>query len=186
MRVSREQAEQNRERVLDTAARLFRERGFGGVGVAELMKSAGLTHGGFYGQFESKDDLMAQACRRGFEEANAHWKKAAARAPDRPLDALVSAYLSTAHRDAPGEGCVAAALGPEAARSGPAVRHVLTEGMKAQLDVLTELVPGETKAARRQRAAALFAGMVGALVLSRVVDDEALSKQFLKAVKNEA
>jgi len=183
MRVSREQAAQNRERVLDAAAKLFRERGFGGVGVAELMKAAGLTHGAFYGQFESKDDLMAQACARAFEGSLERWRKAAARSPDDPLSAVVASYVSTLHRDQPGDGCVVAALGAEAAREGPALRRVITDGTRSLLDALSGLVPGESKAERRQRAAATLASMVGALVLARALDDEALSKDILRAVK---
>jgi TetR/AcrR family transcriptional repressor of nem operon len=183
MRVTREQAAQNRERVLDAAAKLFRERGFSGVGVAELMQAAGLTHGAFYGQFESKEDLMAQACARAFEGSLERWRKAAARSPDDPLSAVVASYVTTAHRDEPGDGCVMAALGAEAAREGPAMRRVITEGTKSLLDVLSGLAPGQTKAEKRQRAAAILAGMVGALVLARALDDEAVSKEVLRAVR---
>jgi len=186
MRVSREQAVQNRERVLDTAAKLFRERGFNGVGVADLMKAAGLTHGAFYGQFESKEDLMAQACARAYEGLREEWRKAVARSPDNPLAGVVASYLSTAHRDRPGEGCVVAALGAEAAREGPALRRAITDGTKTQLETLRGLVSGESKAAKRQRAAATFASMVGALVLARALDDEALSKEILRAVRTVA
>jgi len=185
LRVSREQAAQNRERVLDTAAKLFRERGFNGVGVADLMKAAGLTHGAFYGQFESKEDLMAQACARAYEGSLADWRTRVD-ASDDPLAEVLASYLSTAHRDRPGEGCVVAALGAEAAREGPALRHAITEGTKAQLDILAGLVPGETRAAKRKRAAATIASMVGALVLARVLDDDALSKEILRAVKSAA
>src|SRR5213076_862901 len=119
-RVSREQAAQNRERVLDTAARLFRERGFNGVGVADLMKAAGLTHGAFYGQFESKEDLMAQACARAYEGVLEDWRTRVESSSGNPLAEMLASYLSTAHRDRPGEGCVVAALGAEVAREGPA------------------------------------------------------------------
>ena len=97
---------------------------------------------------------------------------------------MVASYLSSAHRDEPGSGCVVAALGAEAAREGPALRRVITEGTKSLLDTLTGLVPGgKSKAEKRQQAIATFAGMVGALVLARAVDDEALSKEILGAVK---
>ncbi|MDB5860826.1 MAG: nemR [Ramlibacter sp.] len=183
MRVSRDQAALNRERVLDTAARLFRERGFNGVGVADLMASAGLTHGAFYRQFESKEDLMTQACERAYKGLRERWSEAAARKPDKPLTGVVASYLSTAHRDSPGEGCVVAALGSEAAREGPALRRAITDGTRAQLDVLTELVPGEAHSAKRQRAVVTLAAMIGALVLARALDDEALSKELLRSVK---
>jgi len=182
MRVTREQAAENRERVLDTAAKLFRERGFDGIGVADLMKSAGLTHGAFYGQFGSKEDLMAQACARAFEESRDNWQRVADRASGDPLAALMRAYLSTAHRDHPGEGCVVAALGTEASRQGPALRRAVTEGVGSLVDKLTGLVPGRSKAAKRERALATFAAMVGALVIARAVDDAQLSKEVLQSV----
>jgi TetR/AcrR family transcriptional repressor of nem operon len=184
MKVTREQAAANRERVLDVAARLFRERGFSGIGVAELMKGAGLTHGGFYGQFDSKDDLMAQACTRAFEVSRAHWQQLAARAPDDPLAAIAAAYLSTAHRDHPGDGCVVAALGAESARAPGPVRRAITDGVRDLVDQFMRLLPGKP-AARRQKALATFASFVGALVLSRAVDDPAFSKEILAAVQDE-
>ncbi len=184
MKVSREQAELNRERVLDAAARLFRERGFPGLGVADLMKSAGLTHGACYGQFESKEDLMVQACQRGFEQT-AEWMSGAGdRSPD-PLKALISKYLSPAHRDAQGGGCIAAALVTEATREGPDVQHAFTEGVETLVDTLAEFVQNGSKRERRLQAMAVFASMMGALMLARAVDDETMSKDFLRAVKSE-
>jgi len=181
MRVTREQAEANRERVLDVAGKLFRERGFDGIGVSDLMKSAGMTHGGFYGQFSSKEDLMAQACARAFEQSNAHWRRVAERATGDPMSAVAKSYLSTTHRDRPGEGCLVAALGAEASRQGPSLRHAVTEGVRSLVEHLSGLVPGRSKAVKRERALAAFAGMVGALVLARAVDDPALSKEILQA-----
>jgi TetR/AcrR family transcriptional regulator, transcriptional repressor for nem operon len=186
MRVSREQASENRERVLDTAAKLFRERGFSGVGVAELMKAAGLTHGGFYGQFESKEDLMAQACARASETTLERWREAAARSPENPLPALVASYVSASHRDEPGGGCVVSALGAEAAREGPKVRRVVADAAKSLLETLAGATPGKSKAEKRQRAAVTLASMVGAVVLARALDDDALSKEVLRAVRTAA
>lgn len=183
MRVSREQASQNRDRVLDAAAALFRERGFGGVGVAELMNAAGLTHGGFYGQFESKDDLKAQACERAAAASLEKWQEAALRNPDDALRALVSSYVSTSHRDHPGSGCLLAALGGEAAREGPKVRRVASDAATSMLDTIADLVPGKSRAERRQRAAVTLASMVGAVVLARLLEDENVSKEVLRAVR---
>jgi TetR/AcrR family transcriptional repressor of nem operon len=180
MRVTREQAARNRERVLDTAARLFRERGFKGVGVAELMQEAGLTHGAFYGQFGSKDELMAEAVARAYAQLEEHWRRVARSSRD-PLDGVVAAYLSATHRDRPAEGCVMAALGAEAAREGSVLRRAITEGTRRQIEALSELVRAPSKPARRRRAAAMLATMVGALVLSRVVDDHELSGEILAA-----
>lgn len=184
MKVSKEQMAENRERILDAAAQLFREKGFDGIGVADLMKSAGLTHGGFYGHFASKDELMAQASARALQRLQAAWSALAHEAAahgQEPLAAIEAAYLSPRHRDAPGQGCLLAALGSDTARQGPAVRRAVTEGVRAQVDGLARLVPGRTKAAKRQRALADYASLVGAMVLARAVDDPALSDEILRA-----
>ena len=182
MKVTREQATQNRDRVLDVAGRLFRERGFDGIGVADLMKGAGLTHGGFYGQFASKEELMAEACTRSFDNSVDIWNKVAARTDGNPLAAVVKGYLSKQHRDNPGEGCVMAALGADASRQGPSLRSAVTEGTRKLLDLFTSFAPGRIKAVKRERAVVAYASMVGALILARAVDDEALSDEILKTV----
>jgi TetR/AcrR family transcriptional repressor of nem operon len=182
MKVSRAEAAQNRERIIEVAARLFRERGFDGIGVAELMNFAGLTHGGFYGHFASKEDLMAQACARALEGSLDALHQVAERGGGNALSAVASAYLSPAHRDRPGEGCVLAALGAEAARHGSPVRGAFTQGVRSQIDMLTRLLPGRSKRAKRERALAIFASMVGALVLARAVDDAELSEEVLQSV----
>src|SRR3954462_7824260 len=110
MKVSREQAALNRERILETAAQLFRERGFEGIGVADLMKEAGLTHGGFYGHFSSKEDLIAEASALALTRSLAVLGKVGERGPGDPLSAVAGAYLTTRHRDNPGAGCLLAAL----------------------------------------------------------------------------
>jgi TetR/AcrR family transcriptional regulator, transcriptional repressor for nem operon len=183
MRVTREQAQQNRQRVVEVAAKLFRERGIGGIGLAELMKAAGLTHGGFYGQFESKDDLVAHAAGLAMEESRATWLDAAARSHEDPLAAMVAAYVSTSHRDNKGGGCAIPSLGAEVARGAPEARHTLTQGIERMLDLLEEAAPGDTAMERREAAMAALASMVGAIVLSRAVDSEKLSKQVLRAVR---
>ena len=182
MKVSREQAAQNRERVLDAAAELFRERGFEGIGVADLMKAAGLTHGGFYGQFSSKEDLMAEACARASARSRALWSKLAERAPDDPVAEIAGVYLTSRHRDNPGSGCLMAALASDAARQGPAVRRAVTESLRSTFDFLSRLVRGKSKSAKRQKAIGTYASLVGAMVLARAVDDRALSQEILDAV----
>jgi TetR/AcrR family transcriptional regulator, transcriptional repressor for nem operon len=182
MKVSREQAAQNRERILDVASKLFRERGFDGIGVADLMKGAGFTHGGFYGHFSSKEELMAQACARALATSLDRWGRLVERTPEDPLSALTSTYLSTRHRDHPGTGCLLATLGADVSRRSAPVRHALTEGLRSLVEVLIPLVPGKSKAAKRDKALAIYASYVGALVLARAVDDPALSEDILKAV----
>ena len=110
MKVSSEQATETRKNVVNTAARLFREKGFDGIGVADLMKAAGLTHGGFYAQFSSKEDLAAQACARALEEAADTWKAWSSESAEDPFGALANGYLSQRHRENRGSGCGLAAL----------------------------------------------------------------------------
>jgi TetR/AcrR family transcriptional repressor of nem operon len=185
MRVSREQAAANRERILDAAASLFRANGFGGIGVADIMKAADLTHGGFYGHFGSKDDLVAQASRRAMATAATNWRRVVDAAPERPYAALLDHYLNPRHRDDPGKGCAFAALGNDAARSGKVVRDAFAEGLAPLIETLTQAAPGRTKAARRRKALAAMAGFVGALTLARAVGNEVLSDEILAAVRRE-
>src|SRR5262245_13445623 len=182
MKVTRAQATENRARVLEVAGRLFREKGLDGIGVDALMQGAGLTHGGFYANFTSKEDLMAQACEYALAELVAGWSTVVDEANGDPLVAVVAGYLAASHRDDPGNGCGLAALGTDLARKSPAVRHGVTEGMRRFIELLTRIVPGRSRVARRQRALALYASLVGAMVLARAVDDPALSKEILQAV----
>jgi TetR/AcrR family transcriptional regulator, transcriptional repressor for nem operon len=181
MKVSREQAAANHDRIVDAAAQLFRERGFEGIGVADLMKEAGLTHGGFYGHFASKEELMAEASARALTQSLESWSTLAMRAHENPLPALAKAYLTSKHRDDPGGGCLLAALGPEVARQGPAVRRAVTDYVRSACDLLARLVPGKSRAARRQKGIATYATLVGAMVMARAVDDRALSQEILDA-----
>jgi TetR/AcrR family transcriptional regulator, transcriptional repressor for nem operon len=182
MKVSREQAAENRERIVQVAAKLFRERGFDGIGVADLMKAAGLTHGGFYGHFASKEDLAAEASGRALEETLQYWSTAIEKAPDEAFLRIVNRYVSEAHRDAPGRGCLVAALGSDVGRQARPVRRVVTDGINAFIGQLMQLVPGKSKAAWRRQALTDFAAMVGAVTIARAVDDPALSKDVLDAV----
>jgi len=182
MKVSKEQAAENRERVLEVAARLYREHGFDGVGVADIMKAAGLTHGGFYGQFASKEALMAEASERAVAQADALWGRLIEKSPEDPLAAITAAYLSIRHRDEPGNGCAMAALGADISRSSTAVRRSVTQGFSRLLGVLTDLMPGRSKSARRDKALVAYASMVGAVVLARAVENGDLSEEILRVV----
>jgi len=182
MKVSREQAAENRERILEVASKLFRERGYEGIGVADLMKCAGLTHGGFYGHFLSKEDLMEKASAKALDDSRQKWARRAADAPDDPLSGITSSYLSTRHRDNPGDGCLFAALGSDTARQSLPLRHTVTEGLRSFIDLLATLTPGKSDELKRQKALATSASMIGAMVLARFVDDSALSEEILEAV----
>jgi TetR/AcrR family transcriptional repressor of nem operon len=179
MRVTKERAAQSRERIVEGASRLFRENGLDGIGVADLMKEAGLTHGGFYAHFASKEALMAEACTRALEGSVAKWQRLSEGSPARPLPAIVRSYLSTRHRDDPGAGCAIASLGTDVARQGPAVRHAFTEGLRNMVAMLAGMVAGRTAAVRRRKALCDYAAMVGAIVLARAVDDPDLSQEIL-------
>lgn len=180
MKVSREQAQQNREKVVEAAARLFRERGIDGVGLAELMKSVGLTHGGFYGQFGSKEELVAEACNWAFERSVAKWKRTAQAHPGETAHAIADFYLAPEHRDRPGTGCAAAALAGDMAREGVHARQAFTQGVRDLVGVLAGEAPD---ADGRREALADFSTLVGAIVLARAVDDPELADDLLRAAR---
>lgn len=186
MRVSRTQAAENRETVINVASRLFREHGFDGIGLKDLMKGAGLTQGAFYKQFASKEDLAAQASRRAWESVFDRWSAAVAGEPEDPLGAVMAFYLSTGHREEKMDGCPLVALGSDAARQGAEVKASFEAGIKAVLDVLDHAIaqtngsePNGSDA--KSEAMAVLSTMVGALTLSRVVNDADLAQAFLDA-----
>ncbi len=181
MRVSRIQAAENRQTVINVASRLFRERGFDGIGLKDLMEAAGLTQGAFYKQFESKEDLAAQASRRALESASQRWSNAIAENPDDPLGAVIGFYLSAGHREEKLDGCPVVALGSDAARQGASVKAAFEEGIKAYLEVLGPLLRETDGEDTNGRAMAILTTMVGAVTLSRVVNDPDLAQAFLNA-----
>jgi len=181
MKVTREQAAQNRERILEVAAQRFREQGFDGIGIADLTREAGLTHGAFYGHFSSKEDLIAEASALAMTRSLQRWTEVADRAPSDPLSAIARSYLTGRHRDAPGTGCLVAALGSDVGRQGPAVRRTFTDAVRSAFNVLAKVAPGRTKAGRRRKAIGTFATLVGAMILARAVDDPAVSQEILDA-----
>jgi TetR/AcrR family transcriptional regulator, transcriptional repressor for nem operon len=181
MRVSRTQAAENRQTVINTASRLFREHGFDGIGLKDLMEAAGLTQGAFYKQFESKEDLAAQASRRALESASERWSAAIAENPDDPLGAVIAFYLSAGHREEKLDGCPVVALGSDAARQGPGVKAAFEEGIKAYLEVLGPLLPKTDGEDSNRKAMVVLSTMVGAMTLSRAVNDPDLAQAFQNA-----
>lgn len=173
-RVSQEQAKLNRQRVVEVASSLFRERGLHGVGVADIMASAGLTHGGFYGQFASKEALAAEA----FDTALGEDYRG-------NLDTIVANYLSLGHVRSPGRGCPLAALANDVAREPPGspVRARFTDGVERLASILAGLSPRASKERRRQRSLAMLSTLVGAVVLARAVDDEVLANDLIQAAQ---
>ncbi|WP_313113580.1 TetR/AcrR family transcriptional regulator [Stenotrophomonas indicatrix] len=180
MKVTKAQAQANRAHIVETASTLFRERGYDGVGVADLMAAAGFTHGGFYKHFGSKADLMAEAAACGLTSS-------AAAVADLNVQAFVSEYLSRAHRDGPGQGCTLAALCTDAARQTDAVKAAFAAGIEARL-ATRATQEGQAQRdpddAARARKIALMAQAVGALVLSRSCPDESpLADEILDACR---
>ena len=178
--------EQTRERILRAAARAIRRHGYEGVGVAEVMKDAGLTHGGFYAHFDSRDALLAAAAdEAGAESIESLNRALAAAKRGEELMALVDAYLSDRHLDAPehGLGCAIAAAGSEVPRQPPEVRRAATRRIKDLVGLIERQLPDWGKGAAHEKAMAIAAGLVGALVLARAVDEPQLSKAIRRAVR---
>ncbi|HEY0800432.1 MAG TPA: TetR/AcrR family transcriptional regulator [Steroidobacteraceae bacterium] len=173
MKVSREQVAENRRKILDAAVRLLCERGFDAVTLGDVMKEAGLTHGGFYGYFQSKDDLLAQACAYAVVRDR--------EVTVQPLQDYAVNYLSTNHRDNRAEGCPFSAIGTEAVRQSPEIRRKLTEGLRRYIDRFSETAAGSKPAQRRVDAIASFSAMLGGVILARIVDDGKLSDEVLSA-----
>jgi TetR/AcrR family transcriptional regulator, transcriptional repressor for nem operon len=175
MKISRDDVIRNRKKILVSAARLFRERGFNGVSVAQIMSASGLTHGAFYGYFNSKDDLIAQMLANVLLPP----PDGASDVPDGDIHFYSSAYLSGKHRDDPGNGCPYAALGSEITRAPKAIRKVMTRAVRHRIDRLSTTASGRTERNRRRSAIAGWSAMVGALLLARIVDDPRLSNEIL-------
>jgi TetR/AcrR family transcriptional repressor of nem operon len=179
MGYSQAQKEKTHKRIVAIASKRFREKGLAGFGIAELMKEAGLTVGGFYKHFDSRDELVAEALGDAFGV----WQrqKEAAASSGQPLSfaKLIDDYLSDVHRKNPGAGCAFSALAPEIARSDKRTR-ALTSDLKADLELIGGLLPGKDKRKARSRAILTFSALVGAMSLARAVSDEALSHEILR------
>ena len=184
MRVTKEKAAENRERILTAAARLFRERGLSGVGVDALGEAAGMTHGSLYSQFGSKERLAAEALAEALARSASKVALEDTEPGSGALSGFIRRYLSTRHRDEPGQGCALAALGCEIPRQPLAVRRAFTEGLQATVGRIARLLPQGHRQAPEDEALAVIATLVGALVLARAVDDPALSKRILAAAKD--
>jgi TetR/AcrR family transcriptional repressor of nem operon len=185
MRYPIEQKAETHERILGAAARSFREHGSEGQGVAQLMKDAGLTHGGFYRHFESKEDLYVDAIARGFQEAADRMLAAAAKAPSgAQLRAIIEHYLSLEHLEDPGSGCVLPTLAAEIARQSPAVRARINAAMKSYRERLLPFFPGKDDAEKRRQFIVLFPAMAGILMTARAMTDPAARKETLAAARH--
>ena len=179
MRYPAEETAEKHQRILAQAARLFREKGYDGVSVGQIMQATGLTHGPFYNHFASKEALMAESTLHGSEHSRAALD--AATISPKAMRQYVRDYVSAAHRDAPGHGCLLAALAGDA-RKQPAVRPAFTVHLKSIIGKLAAHFPWRKKRGHRQEAIVMLSAMVGAVALARAVDDAALSDEILAAV----
>jgi TetR/AcrR family transcriptional repressor of nem operon len=183
---SKEHKRATRQRIVEAAAAAFRERGLSEVGVAELMRRADLTHGGFYAHFASKDDLVAETLPHAMAQAGKNLERLQRGAPNGLL-ATACAYLSLEHMEHPEQGCAIAALGPELGRGAPRVRQSLAKEIRKRLEQLDDLVPSKTSpAVRRQQSAGALACMVGGLILARGMKPSDDCRAFLRNALAEA
>ncbi len=185
-RVSKQQMEHNREAIIQVSSTLFREHGLNGVSLNDLMAAAGLTHGGFYGHFASKDELAAIAGRKAIETSNARWQHLSQETGLQGLEGLVAFYLSTTHRDNAGEGCLVTALASDVARAGVSslLSHVYLDGVNGLLAQLESLSDIEDTAQRRAHALAQLSMLCGALTLARATAGDAISEEILDAARH--
>jgi TetR/AcrR family transcriptional repressor of nem operon len=167
------------ERIVNAAAARIRRDGVNGLGVAELMKEAGLTHGGFYRHFESRDELVAEAVECAIAQGSERALKAAARGGKAGFTAIVDGYLSAAHRDQPESGCAVAGLAEDVARTDDRTRAAYGRQVEKYIDVLAGLTPSAGRKAARREAYLMLSALVGALAMARAVGDDALSNQIL-------
>jgi TetR/AcrR family transcriptional repressor of nem operon len=182
MGYSKAQKARTHKRIVAIASKRFREKGLAGFGIAELMKEAGLTVGGFYKHFDSRDDLVAEAVNSEFGGWKRRVDAAQSGGPAMSYEMLIDDYLNQAHRDDPGTGCVFSALAPEMARSDKRTRALASEQIRNDIQLLAGLLPAEDKGAARARAILTFSALVGAMSLARAASDEALSQEILETV----
>lgn len=183
MKASSSRKEATHARIVEVAARAIRRSGYDGTGVADIMKEAGLTHGGFYAHFPDRNALLAEAAGRAGEEAVAASARIAASAPPgKALEAMLKAYLSKEHLEHPETGCPLAALGSEMPRQAPEVRRAATRSIKEMIDLVARQSPAWGSPHAHRDAMVTLSTMLGCLVLARAVDDEHLSRSLTRAV----
>ena len=185
MRYSPEHKAQSHENILSIAARSFRERGGDSSGIGTVMKKVGLTKGGFYRHFKSKDDLFVEAVARALDEMGSGMLEVAKSAPEgRALRAIIERYLSPQHASSPGTGCVLSAMGPELARKPLSVRKRIEASLETYRERLLPYVPGRTREERILKLRLLFPSMAGVLAMARFAPDPQSREQRLKEARN--
>jgi TetR/AcrR family transcriptional repressor of nem operon len=182
MRYSKEHKQETHARIVKKASVRLREKGAHGIGVADLMKEAGLTHGGFYAHFDSREALVIEAFGYAMDRAVEHWRKIAAETPpEKRLSTIVDSYVSTVHRDDPGRGCAIPTLAAEIARENPRTRKAFAAKLEQMIDMLAAQIPDVPRKAARKQAMAVIATMMGTVVLARVAGSGEFSQEILGA-----
>jgi len=182
MRYSKEHKQETHARIVKKASVRLREKGAHGIGVADLMKEAGLTHGGFYAHFDSREALVIEAFGYAMDRGTERWRKIAEQTPpDKRLAMIVESYLTTVHRDDPGHGCAVPTLGAEIARESPKTRRAFAAKLEQMIDMLADQIPDVPRKAARKQAIAVLATMIGTLVLSRIAGSGEFSDEMLGA-----
>jgi TetR/AcrR family transcriptional regulator, transcriptional repressor for nem operon len=182
MRYSREHKQETHARIVRKASVRLREKGAHGIGVADLMKEAGLTHGGFYAHFDSREALVIEAFNYAMDRSTERWRKMAEETPpEKRFAAIVDSYLSALHRDDPGHGCAVPTLGPEIARESAKTRKAFAAKLDEMIEMMADQVPELPRKVARQQAIAALSTMAGALVLSRVAGSGDFSEEILGA-----
>ncbi|MBR1122254.1 TetR/AcrR family transcriptional regulator [Bradyrhizobium lablabi] len=182
MRYSKEHKQETHERIVKKASVRLREKGAHGIGVADLMKEAGLTHGGFYAHFDSREALVIEAFNYAMGRATERWRKLAEQIPpEKRFATIVDSYLTTIHRDDPGHGCAVPTLGPEIARESPKTRRAFAARLDEMIEMIADQLPEMPRKVARAQAIAALSTMAGALVLSRVAGSGEFSDEILGA-----
>jgi TetR/AcrR family transcriptional regulator, transcriptional repressor for nem operon len=187
MRYSKEHKQETHARIVKKASVRLREKGAHGIGVADLMKEAGLTHGGFYAHFDSREALVIEAFAYAMDRSVEHWQKIAAETPpEKRLSMIVDAYVSTMHRDDPGRGCAVPTLGAEIARESAKTRRAFSAKLEQLIDVMADQIPDVPRKTARRQAMGMLATMMGTLVMSRVAGSGELSDEILASGREAA
>ena len=187
MRYSKEHKQETHARIVRRASVRLREKGAHGIGVADLMKEAGLTHGGFYAHFDSREALVIEAFTHASGRSREYWRNIAEQTPpDKRLALIVETYLDAAHRDDPGHGCAIASLGADIARENPKTRKAFSVELEHMIDLIADQIQGASRKAARRQAMATLATMVGALVMARIAGNGELSDEIMVAGREAA
>ncbi len=187
MRYSKEHKVETHARIVKKASARLREKGAHGIGVADLMKDAGLTHGGFYSHFDSRESLVIEAFSHAMDRSIENWRKVSGeKPPAQRLEMVVNKYLTPAHRDAPGHGCAVPSLGADVARESPKMRKAFAAKLDKMIEMMAENFPDSVPKIARKQAMASFSTMVGALLMARIAGSGEMSDAILAAGREAA